>query len=148
MFLIQIRSGLSLIFFYLNTHPLASPRRPWPVIGQPPLWGGARRVAKSSACLLRCFESCFRRRRPFQPLWSLLAAAQLERRQCAGDAEQESTVEVDQFSRKLEALSWGMVDETPGPIVIKNMMSPCSIWHGLWAAAQERRCLCVPKRGN
>jgi hypothetical protein len=36
----------------------------------------------------------------------------------------------------------------PGPIVIKKTMSPCSIWQGLWAAAQERRCFCVYKRGN
>ncbi len=27
----------------------------------------------------------------------------------------------------------------PGPVVIKKMMSPCLIWQGLWAAAQERR---------
>ncbi len=36
--------------------------------------------------------------------YSVLAAAQLERPQFAGDAGQESTVEVDQFSRKLGAL--------------------------------------------
>jgi hypothetical protein len=27
-------------------------------------------------------------------------------------------------------------------------MSPCSIWQGLWAAAQEGRYLCVHERGN
>ncbi len=27
-----------------------------------------------------------------------------------------------------------------GPVVMKKMMSACSIWQGLWAAAQERRC--------
>jgi hypothetical protein len=39
----------------------------------------------------------------------------------------------------------------PGPVVIKKMMSPCSIWQGLWAAAQEKRylcVLCVHKRGG
>ncbi len=30
----------------------------------------------------------------------------------------------------------------------KKMMSPCSIWQGLWAAAQEKRCLYVHIRGN
>jgi hypothetical protein len=37
---------------------------------------------------------------------------------------------------------------SPGPVVIQKMMSPCSIWQGLWAAAQERRFLCINKRGN
>jgi hypothetical protein len=37
---------------------------------------------------------------------------------------------------------------SPGPVVITKTMSPCSIWQGLWAAAQERRCLCVHRRGN
>ncbi len=32
--------------------------------------------------------------------------------------------------------------------VIRKMMSPCWIWQGLWAAAQERRCLYLLKRGN
>ncbi len=35
-----------------------------------------------------------------------------------------------------------------GPVVTKKTMSPCSIWQGLWAAAQERRCLCAHKRGT
>jgi hypothetical protein len=30
----------------------------------------------------------------------------------------------------------------------KKMISPCSIWQGQWAAAQEKRCLNVHKRGN
>ncbi len=34
----------------------------------------------------------------------------------------------------------------PGPVVVKKTMSSCSIWQGLWATAQERRCLCVNKR--
>jgi hypothetical protein len=36
----------------------------------------------------------------------------------------------------------------PRHIVIKKTMSHCSIWQGLWAAAQERRYICVHKRGN
>ncbi len=30
----------------------------------------------------------------------------------------------------------------------KKMMSPCSIWQGVWASAQEIRYLCEHKRGN
>ncbi len=36
----------------------------------------------------------------------------------------------------------------PGTVVIKKTISPFSIRQGLWAAAQERRCLCFRKRGN
>jgi hypothetical protein len=35
-----------------------------------------------------------------------------------------------------KVLSWAI---PPGPVVIRKMMSLCSIWQGVWAAAQERR---------
>jgi hypothetical protein len=41
-----------------------------------------------------------------------------------------------------------LIWSAPGSVVIKKMMSPCSIGQGLWAAAQKRSYLCVHKRGN
>ncbi len=32
-----------------------------------------------------------------------------------------------------------MAPQKSGPVVTKKTMSPCSIWQGLWAAAQEKR---------
>ncbi len=52
VFLIKIRSGLSLIFFYLSTHPLASPRRTWPAIGRSAPTVGCGEKSGRKQCLL------------------------------------------------------------------------------------------------
>ncbi len=45
-----------------------------------------------------------------------------------------------------EGMKLNLVYYSSGPVVMKKTMSPCSIWQGLWAAAQKRRCLWVHKR--